>query len=82
MTYPTLLSPWYVVVRTRYLDEGYEYWTTDGEGKDSWSSYPKQAMLFMSLLAAARVATADGIAEVRVIYSKESLEEFRMQKEK
>lgn len=83
MTYPTLLSPWYVVqqysVKKSDVDTLTvltEYWTTDGEGKDSWSDNPHAAMIFMTLSAAARVSDAE-VAEVRVIYSKEGLEQFR-----
>ncbi len=76
MTFPTSLSPWFVVQRTADLDETVEYYTNDGTGSESWSKNPKQAMLFMSLSGAARVADAEG-AIIRVLYSKEGAREFR-----
>lgn len=77
MTFPTILSPWFVVQRGAILDEyDVEFYTNDGSGLESWSKNPKQAMLFMSLAGASRVADAEG-AIVRVIYSKETAREFR-----
>jgi hypothetical protein len=80
MSHPTMLSPWFIVQRVRVdkeIDASYvEYWTSDGEGTLAWSRNPHQAMLFMGLQSAARVAEAE-VAEVRVLYNKDGLREFR-----
>jgi hypothetical protein len=82
VSYPTVLAPWYVVQRFR--DDGSisgdylppEYYRTDEAGEGIWTDKKKDAMLFMSLQAAARVARST-VAEVRVLTTKEELEEFR-----
>jgi hypothetical protein len=78
MTFPTTLNPWFVVQRVRETnDRATEYWSTDGEGAEAWVTNPHQAMLFMQLSSAARIAATDTDAIVRVIYSKDGLREFR-----
>lgn len=78
MSFPTHLNPWYVVQKliTVDTDNAFVYWSTDGEGTMAWVGNPHQAMLFMSLSSAARVANAE-LAQVRVIYDKEGLRQFR-----
>lgn len=84
MSFPTALSPWFVVLRehrgpTTYDDDvilGQEYYTAvDGGASTAFQSDPKRAMLFMSLQAASRVAAAEG-AWVRVLTTKEEAAEF------
>lgn len=88
MTYPTLLSPWFVVIRYRIetdpperTDEGLyhapEYWSTDGEGPRAWTRNPKQAMVFMSLHTASRIAATDDDSAVVAIYDKETYWKYR-----
>ncbi len=78
MTFPTGLSPWYVVFRIHFAgaDTSIEYWTTDHEEQKPWTTNPNQAMLFMNLSSAARVADSDA-GLVQVIYNKDGLREFR-----
>lgn len=81
MSFPTLLSPWYVVQKMKsdgtisgdYL--GLEYYTSQEEADRSFQTDPRKAMLFMSLPAAARVASSEG-AEIRVLTSKEEANAF------
>jgi hypothetical protein len=80
VSFPTVLGPWFVVVReTTYDDDvilGQEFYTAiDGGASKTFQTDPKIAMLFMSLHAAARVAAAE-VAWVRVLTSKEDAEEF------
>jgi hypothetical protein len=84
MTFPTTLNPWFVVLKHSVekrdvdtLDVLTTYWSTDGEGAEAWVTNPHQAMLFMQLSSAARIAATDTDAIVRVIYSKDGLREFR-----
>lgn len=84
-TFPTLLAPWYVVQRLKlnYNPESggsyeQEYYRENEDGGPMWSTATKNARLFMSLPSAARVARATA-AEVRVLTSKEDLDEFRPQ---
>ena len=84
MTFPTVLSPWFVVQRItpgdRQLDTGefLEYYTAH-EGDDSvagvFMTNAKYALLFTGLQSAARVAAAEG-AHIRVLTTKEEAEEF------
>lgn len=76
--FPTYLSPWFVVQRNS-LDKPLEmeFWSADGEDViGGWTANPHQAMLFMSIQSAARVADAEA-AEVRVLYNRDGLREFR-----
>jgi len=76
MSFPTHLSPWFVVQR---VTEGSQtdYWTTDGEGTLAWTTNPQSAMLFMQLSSAARVADSTEDALVVAVYSKEALTKYR-----
>lgn len=86
MSFPTVLSPWYVVQRHRPIDVDPEgcvipefYSEVDGGPvgvNNFWTEHQKYAMLFMSLHSAVRVARAAD-AEVRVLTSKEEVDEFR-----
>lgn len=80
MTFPTMLSPWYVVCRISDQTTAgvilLEYWSNDGEGQFAWVSNPHEAMIFMNINSAARVADSDG-GIVRVLYNKEGAKEFR-----
>lgn len=88
---PTVLSPWYVVQRPRYaVGHHYadpavtadpftireiEYYTSMELDAGTWQEKKAQAMLFMSLVTASRVADEED-AEVRVLYRKEHAKEF------
>ena len=82
MSKPTVLSPWYVVVRNR--DDGSisgdyrppEYYVSQQNAEEPWSTDSKQAMLFTSLHSANRVAKGAG-AEVRVVVDEEDLKAYR-----
>lgn len=84
MSYPTPLGPWFVVQRlargvtappgVEYIT-GVEYYTRDGEGLDVWTQNPVDALLFMSLHEAGRVASAE-TAEVRALSSRDDAKEF------
>lgn len=85
-TYPTLLSPWFVVVRQQAVASNdplvngateLGYWTTDGETAGGWSRNRHQAMLFMSLHSASRVAEAEPGSLVVALYNKAVLKEYR-----
>jgi hypothetical protein len=80
MSFPTVLSPWYIVQQQvegeRGLEGGTVYYRNDPEGAGTWTSHASMAMLFMSLQAASRIAHALG-AEVRVLTTKEDLAPFR-----
>lgn len=82
MSYPTVLAPWYVVQQMRTLGMAGEmlYYRTDEEGKTVWTDNPHEAMLFMSLHSAARVAGATA-GHVRVLTTKDDLAEFRAKEE-
>lgn len=85
MSYPTILSPWFVVQRLKsdgtisgdYV--GMEYYTSVEEGGPTFQEGrrggKKVALIFMSLHSATRVAASEG-AEVRVLSSKAEMEEF------
>lgn len=76
MTFPTPLNPWYVVQRLRLLDgDGLEYYRSTDDGAGMFSADPHEAMLFMSLGAASRVADSES-AHIRVLTRKEDLKEF------
>lgn len=86
MSFPTTLSPWYVVQRLgcdcNVAQAGVcecggimEYYTNADEGKTLFQSDHRRAMLFMSLAQASRVAASEG-AEVRVLATKEEAAEF------
>lgn len=84
-TGPTLLSPWYVVQRNKtYKYNGpephentvQEYWSVAEDEKGAWTVDPHQAMIFMALISAKRIADAE-VAEVRVLYDNTGYREFR-----
>ena len=77
MTAPTILSPWYVVQRFRSVAMlgQLEFYRMSDEGS-YWSENEKDALLFMSLQSAVRIADAEG-AHVRVLASEAHLKEFR-----
>jgi hypothetical protein len=78
MSKPTLLSPWFVVVRrgdglTTPLFE----WYKDGEDEgEQWTADESQARLFNSIHSAHRVARAGGGYAV-LVADEEALKEFR-----
>lgn len=77
MSFPTTLSPWYVVQRITSRDE-MEYYRSDLAAPEESATFTNKrafAMLFMNLQSAARVADAEA-AEVRVLYSKDHAKEF------
>ena len=77
MSYPTILSPWYVVQKIRPTIQYYRNATVeDMQSVHVWADSEKDAMVFTSLQSAARVAKATA-GEVRVLTSREDLEEFR-----
>ena len=78
MSYPTTLSPWYVVYRPSKKDT--EYYrspegTTEAEDKILFTESKRTALLFTHLQSAARVATSEG-ARIRVLVTREEAEEF------
>jgi len=88
MSFPTVLSPWFVVQRFNWGDEtGHngppidphmEYYTSaedDLSGPALFFNDPKRAMIFASLQQSTRVALSEG-AHVRVLTSKEEADEF------
>jgi archaeosine-15-forming tRNA-guanine transglycosylase len=81
MSSPTVLAPWFVVQRrfkevNSFEPEVMQYYRTDEEGSTLWTENPNEAMLFMSLHSAHRVAQATA-TEVRVVVDKNDLAEFR-----
>lgn len=77
MSYPTTLSPWFVVYQRDHETEDTAYYMSGSEAEtpNYWSSDAPRAMIFMSLASAARVADAEG-AHVRVLWSKSEADEF------
>lgn len=80
MSYPTPLSPWFVVQRIgkRGVLEFYHSPVTEpreGEPVELFTQTKSIVMLFQTLQQASRVAEAEA-AEVRVLYSKEGAKEF------
>jgi hypothetical protein len=83
MNKPTLLSPWFVVVKYEEdVTEDSKYcllpeWYIAQEGDNpTWSFDRKQAMLFNSIHSAHRVALAEG-AYVIVVADEKDLKEYR-----
>lgn len=78
MNKPTLLSPWFVVMRYRSLAMlGQTEWYTSAEdAEEVWSEDRKQAMLFNSIHSAHRVARAEGAYAI-VVATEEDLKEYR-----
>ena len=78
MSKPTLLSPWYVVMRYRSLSHlgQTEWYTSAEESEEVWDENRKKAMLFNSLHSAHRVARAEG-AYVIVVASEDDYKEYR-----
>jgi len=82
MSKPTLLSPWFAVVRIR--NDGTvsgdflpAEWYRDAEDEgDQWTPYTADARLFNSIHSAFRIARAGGGYAV-VIADAEALKEFR-----
>lgn len=77
MSYPTTLSPYYVVYRPGSKLGTLEYYRSPADTADTklFTEQRGLAMLFTNLNSAARVATSEG-AEIRVLFSKEDAEEF------
>ena len=76
MSFPTVLAPWFIVQQPAKLDGGMRYYRTDEEGKNVWTENAHEAMLFMSIHSAHRVARATA-GEVRALCDKDDLIEFR-----
>lgn len=76
MSFPTVLAPWFVVQRLHGPVADMQYYRTDEEGKPLWTEDQNEAMLFMSLHSAHRVAKAVA-AEVRVLADRDDLLEFQ-----
>lgn len=87
MTHPTPMSPWFVVFR--HPDFGQrEYYVSEVEvpvvdpeatvlrPEQGFTLKPYEAMVFVNLVNAARVAKAE-VAEVLVLSSQEDLSAFR-----
>jgi len=81
---PSVLAPWYVVVRyVRDEQYGMDFpqWyvspdsSTAAEEMNSFTTDKKRAMLFQTLQNAVRVAEAAD-AEIRVLYDKKHFKEF------
>lgn len=74
MSYPTPLSPWFIVQRLR-SDGHMEYYKSEDDGAGTFTTVKGLSMLFMSFPSALRVAEAE-VAEVRALGTKEHAHEF------
>lgn len=84
MSYPTVLSPWYVV-QTLTREGGVhdvgerevymEYYAAEEDGSTVFQQDKRRAMLFMSLRSAAR-SVREGIDEIRVLTTEAEAKEF------
>jgi hypothetical protein len=79
VTYPTKISPWFVVARLQQLDGGLEYCTPTEVSTDTLIYTPKkhQAQLFLNLNTAARIRDGDPGSMILVLCSLEDLREYR-----
>jgi len=76
-SFPTVLSPWYVVQRLMGPMFSPQYYrAVESEDTPALTNEAHEAMLVMSLSTAVRLARSVG-GEVRVLTSKEELAEFR-----
>lgn len=75
MTKPTVLSPWYVVIRKDCSDLQY-FTSAESETDDVMSYDAEDAMVFLNLRSASRAALAVG-GWVRVLTTEEEMREFR-----
>lgn len=73
MSYPTTLSPWFVV--QRLSPKGHMEYFRNADETTEFSTTKGLAMLFTHLPSAARTATAE-VAEVRVLTDREDAKEF------
>jgi len=94
-TAPTVLSPWFVVMRESKWTDGdtrqLQYYASEYERGNNdqdldqkvWSPEPKKAMIFSSLTSAVRIAKAlvdeEAIPWVRVLHDRDSYAIFRDQ---
>ena len=77
MSFPTPLSPWFVVFRETKKPGATEYYRSP-ENESDIQLFTEQAglaMLFTHLLSASRVADAEG-AMIRALVSKDDAKEF------
>lgn len=84
MSYPTVLSPWYVVQTLTHkpvTEDGLEvevyveYYAAEEDGSTVFQRDKRRAMLFMSLRSAAR-SVREGIDEIRVLTTEAEAKEF------
>lgn len=77
MSYPTPLSPWFVVYRAGKTPDITEYYRSPENESDLSLFTPLAglAMLFTNIQSAARVAASEG-AMIRVLVTKEDAKEF------
>jgi hypothetical protein len=81
VTYPTTLSPWFVIARVKVLDSGeIEYYTMVGcediTSPPRFTLNKKEAMLFTNLASAKRVRDSDVDCLIVVLCTKEDLREY------
>lgn len=75
-SFPTVLSPWYVVQKLMGPMFSPQFYRVEEDGTPALTNNSHEAMLFMSLQSAVRVAK--GVAgEIRVLTTKDELAEFR-----
>jgi hypothetical protein len=78
---PTILNPWYVVFREVTSSDPHpnviEYYRPgDDATAGTWSSNKHDAMLFLSVHAATRVAAIES-ADVLMLWTKAQVKEYR-----
>jgi hypothetical protein len=77
-SFPTVLSPWFVVQKFKSLGmagQQYFFCAVEIADSDCWTESKRNAMLFMSIHSAARVAQAEA-GEIRALVTKEEADEF------
>ena len=77
MSYPTVLSPWFVIFRQRLIPGDIEFYRSPNEADDTeiFTQQRAMAMLFTNIQSAARVAASER-AMIRVLVDKEGAKEF------
>lgn len=83
MSFPSVLSPWYVVQRLvrdpNPMEDtilGVEYFTNQDDGTTMFQPDKARAAIFATVQSASRVADVEE-AEVRTLYSKDHAKEFK-----
>jgi hypothetical protein len=75
---PSVLNPWFVVVRNEEIGAGsvhHRYYTIPDNSYEVWTTDPHNAMLFTNLVSATRIAEAAGEGiNIIVLWDKEQLQ--------